>query len=83
MKVIEDGKDRRGISCMWFSSFNLKEIHEWLFTHYQGYKFAVILDETIDEYETMEKPVPVYFLDVALDEVADYAGKRVVKNDST
>lgn len=74
MKVIEEKKDRFGRYCLWFYSYNLKDIYEWLFTHYSGYKFAIVLDVMSDEYEPLDKPLPVYFLDEISEEVKAYEG---------
>lgn len=78
MKVIEDaGADRFGKYPIIFKSAKINEIHDYLFAHYQGYKFAIIFDETKDEWEPQEE-VYVYFLDEILEEAASYAGKKVV-----
>ena len=44
MKVIEDKQDRFGNFPIWFNSHNLKDISEWLYYHYNGFKFAIIID---------------------------------------
>ena len=78
MTVIENSEeDRFGKYPIIFKSAKISEIHDWLFAHFQGYKFAIIFDETKDEYEP-QKDVYVYFLDEVLDEAAYYAGKKVV-----
>jgi len=78
MTVIDDGRtDRFGNYPIIFKSCTPKQIHEWLFDHYQGYKFAIVFDETKDEYEEMGEYF-VYFLDGILAEAADYSGKKVV-----
>lgn len=53
MKVIQDVADRFGKYPIIFKGRNIKleDIHQWLFEHYQGYKFAIVIDETVDEYE--------------------------------
>ena len=81
MKIIENGEqDRFGKYPIIFKSASVKQIDEWLFDHYWGYKFAIIFDTTKDEYEVMDKSY-VYFLDEVLDEAAEYAGKKVVKDE--
>lgn len=78
MKVIDSGEpDRFGEYPIIFKSANVKQINEWLFDHYQGYKFAIIFDTTKDEYEEMDEAY-VYFLDGVLNEAAEYVGKKVV-----
>lgn len=79
MKVVEDKKDRYGRYCLWFSSCNLKDIHDWLFKNYSGYKFVIVVDTTHDEHEPLESPVPVYFMDTVVTEVAEYAGVTALK----
>lgn len=44
-----------------------------------GYKFAVVIDESVDEYEPLEKETELYFLDDILEEVCEYAGVERVK----
>lgn len=78
MKVIEDVEDRNGEYPIWFKNASLGQIHEYLHRHYGGYMFVIVLDETKDEYEPLENPLPVYFADAVLNEIADYAGKKVV-----
>lgn len=53
MKVIQDVTDRFGRYPIIFKGKNVKleDIHNWLFSHYQGYKFAIVIDETVDEFE--------------------------------
>ena len=80
MTVIEDSKeDRFGRYPIIFKGATLKDIHDWLYKHYWGYKFAIIFDETKDEWEPWRETY-VYFLDEALEEAAHYAGKKVVNN---
>lgn len=78
MKVIEDVCDRNGIPCLIFNTTDLKKIHDWLWSHYNRYKFIVILDESKDEYEAFGYQTFVYFGDVALDEIAEYYDRKVV-----
>lgn len=58
---------------------NLAEVYDYLFSHYQGYHFTIILDVTKDEYEPLPKELKVYFSDEVLAEIAAYAGKKVVE----
>ena len=44
-----------------------------------GYKFAMVLDESKDEYEPLDKETELYFLDDILEEVCEYAGVEQVK----
>lgn len=44
-----------------------------------GYKFAMVLDESKDEYEPLGKETELYFLDDILEEVCEYAGVERVK----
>ncbi len=79
MRVIEDECDRNGTPCLIFNTTDLKKIHDWLWSHYYGYKFIVILDESKDEYEAFGCQTFVYFGDVTLDEIADYYNFKVVE----
>lgn len=75
MKVIEETQDRFGRYPIIFKGKNVKleDIHDWLFSHYQGYKFAIVIDETVDEYEEQfTKSVYVYFLDEIKEELEAY-----------
>lgn len=58
---------------------SLKELHEYLFSNYQGYKFAIVFDETKEEFEELEKEIFVYFLDEIAEEVAEYTDCEFVK----
>lgn len=82
MKIKETNEpDRFGIyPCCWVTGKDAcpQNVQEWLFKHYQGYKFAVIFDCTKEEYET-EKETPVYFLDELFDEIVEYIGVDDVK----
>ena len=75
MKVIQDVTDRFGRYPIIFKGRNIKleDIHQWLFEHYQGYKFAIVIDETVDEFEEQfTKLVYVYFLDEIKEELEAY-----------
>lgn len=82
MKVIEDGSvtDRFGKYPIVFKNASIEKINEYLFSHYSGYKFAIIFNECGDEYEPM-KDVYVYYLDEVLDEAAEYAGANIFTKD--
>ena len=57
---------------------NLREVHDYLWKNYYGYKFAILFDETKDEYEDYGTSILVYFLDEILDEAAEYANVKIV-----
>ncbi len=82
MKINENEKtDRFGVyPCCWVSGKDAcpQNIQEWLYAHFQGYKFAIVFDCTKDEYEEVRE-VPVYFLDTMLKETVDYIGTEEVK----
>ena len=83
MKVIEDVQDKYGNYCIIFKSMNLKAIHEWLYTHYSGngFKFAIVIDLSIDyDYEEPTETL-VYFLDEITEEVLDYAGLKLANEE--
>ncbi len=83
MKVNESEKeDRFGIyPCCRVSSKDAipQNIHEWLYRHHEGFKFAIVFDCTKDEWEESDKETPVYFLDSILDEVISYCGVDAVR----
>ncbi len=58
---------------------DIGNLYKWLFNNYQGYKFAVMIDCTKDEYEDPEESEPVYFLDTVVEEVIDYCGIDTVQ----
>ena len=85
VKVIEDVQDKYGNYCIIFKSTNLRLIYDWLHTHYSGngFKFAIVIDLSIDcDYETPTETV-VYFLDAITEEVLDYAGFKLANTDET
>ena len=85
MKVIEDVQDKYGNYCIIFKSTNLRLIYDWLHTHYSGngFKFAIVIDLSIDcDYETPTETV-VYFLDAITEEVLDYAGFKLANTEET
>lgn len=80
MKVNTEYQDRYGRYPMHVTGMkNLKELHEYLFNNYQGFKFAIVFDETHDEFEELEPGILVYFLDEIAEEVAAYADCEIVK----
>lgn len=78
MKVIEDKQDRFGNFPIWFNSHNLRDINDYLQHHYDGYKFAIVIDCTLGEIAPLEKPLPVYFFGDIAEEVAQEADKKLV-----
>ena len=79
MKVIEDKQDRFGNFPIWFNSYNLKDISEWLYSRYNGFKFAIVIDVSKDsDGDVLEKPLPVYFMGDIAEEVAQEADKKLV-----
>ena len=80
MIVITDVNDRYGRCPLIFSGAkNLKEIHAYLWKNYFGYKFAIVFDETKDEFEELDSKIYVYFLDEIAEELAVYANYELVK----
>ncbi len=45
----------------------------------EGYKFAMVFDESKDEYEEPGKETELYFLDDLLEEVIEYVGVEKVR----
>ena len=85
VKVIEDVQDKYGNYCIIFKSTNLRLIYDWLHTHYSGngFKFAIVIDLSIDyDYEEPTETL-VYFLDEITEEVLDYAGLKLANADET
>ncbi len=80
MTVKTDLQDRNGKYPLRVTGMkNLNELHEYLYKNYWGSKFAIVFDETKDEYEPLEKEVFVYFLDEIVEEVASYADCEIRK----
>lgn len=66
MKVVENENqvDKYGRNYIKFTGVkNLQEIQDWLFGHYQGYKFAMEFDCYPDECQEIGNEYWVYFLD--------------------
>lgn len=75
MTVNECYEDQHGRSCLVFSGVKkFTDVYEWLFNHYNGYKFAVLLDCSKDEFPEPDSKIYVNFLDELHDEVAMEAG---------
>ena len=82
MKVDESDNrpDRFGNYPIRFTGYkNLEEVHSWLFQHYNGYHFVIILDETKDEYMPLGRELLVYFSDTVLPEIAEANDYELVK----
>lgn len=88
MKYIQNcdcKKDRYGRTPIAFvsgSDATPQKIYEriWMSGHGgNGYKFAVVIDASHDEYEMPAKETEVYYLDDILEEVCEYAGIERVK----
>lgn len=75
MRIITDKQDRFGNFPIWFYSRNLRDINDYLQHHYDGYKFAIVIDCTLGEIAPLEKPLPVYFFGDIAKEVAQEADK--------
>lgn len=75
MKVDESFIDRHGRSCLVFSGVKkFSDVYDWLFDHYNGYKFGIVLDCSVSEHPGTENQIYVHFLDELHDEVALEAG---------
>lgn len=75
MTVNENYEDRYGRSCIVFSGVRkFSDVYEWLFDHYNGYKFGIVLDCSRDEFPEQDNRIYVNFLDELHDEVAMEAG---------
>ena len=82
MTVIHDDstRDKYGKYPIVFKGVkSLREVNEYLWQHYNGYKFAILFDETKDEYEDYGTAILVYFLDEIVDEAAEYANVKIVR----
>jgi hypothetical protein len=73
--VNECYEDKYGRSCIVFSGVKkFSDVYDWLFNHYNGYKFAILLDCSMSEYPEPDSKIYVHFLDELHDEVAMEAG---------
>ena len=80
MKVVENENqvDKYGRNYIKFTGVkNLQEIQNWLFDHYQGYKFAMEFDCYSDECQEIGNEYWVYFLDDLAEEYPSYDDTRV------
>ena len=74
MKVFEDKTDRYGRDMFVFSGVkNIDEVYTWLQQHYSGYKFGMVFDCTVDEFQEPDRKFYVYFLDELTEEVMAYS----------
>jgi len=78
MRVNEDAQDRYGKACMIFSkSATVPDIWEWLHKNYNGYKFAIVMDCTREEFDAdIDETVVNWFGDLA-DEAIEANGDMV------
>lgn len=75
MTVNETCEDQYGRSLIVFSGVRrFSEVYDWLFAHYNGYKFAILLDCSKDELPEPDSKIYVNFLHDLHDEVAMEAG---------
>ena len=75
MKVDENFLDKYSRSCLVFSGVKkFSDVYDWLFQHYQGYKFCITLDLSSDEYQEQDTKIYVNFMDEIMEEVAMEAG---------
>ena len=82
MNVIEDEstEDRAGRYPIVFKGVKKpQEIFDYLFQHYQGYKFAVLFDVSHDEW-CEYGDIKAYFLDEIMEEAMCYSGKDTTLN---
>lgn len=64
MKVDESFTDRHGRSCLVFSGVKkFSDVYDWLFQHYSGYKFCIVLDCSCDEMPEPDSRIYVHFMD--------------------
>lgn len=84
MKVVENENqvDKYGRNYIKFTGVkNLQEIQNWLFDHYQGYKFAMEFDCYSDECQEIGNEYWVYFLDDLAEELLIYSGyNKAIEN---
>ncbi|WP_173459059.1 hypothetical protein [Ruminococcus flavefaciens] len=75
MKVNENYSDGLGRSCLVFSGVRkFSDIYDWLFEHYNGYKFCIVLDCSLSEYPEPDSKIYVHFMDDLQEEVNLEAG---------
>lgn len=70
MKVDETRTDRHGRPMLVFSGVKkFSEVYDYLFDHYNGYKFGIVLDVSQDERPEPDNNIYVNFLDELAEEV--------------
>ena len=70
MKVDENYVDSHGRSCLVFSGVRkFSDVYDWLFDHYNGYKFGIVLDCSREELPELDNKIYVNFLDDLQEEV--------------
>lgn len=75
MTVDEKFVDRHGRCCIVFSGVKkFSDVYDWMYQHYQGYKFGIVLDCSVSEHPDPDNKIYVNFLDELFDEVANEAG---------
>ena len=75
MTVNENYLDQHGRSCLVFSGVKkFSDVYDWLLNHYNGFKFAIILDCSKDELPEPDSKIYVNFLHDLQDEVNFEAG---------
>jgi ribosomal protein S24E len=81
MKVNEDYLDGYGRSCLVFSGVRkFSDVYDWLFEHYNGYKFCIVLDCSTSEYPEPDNKIYVHFMDELQEEVNLEAGYILSKD---
>ena len=66
MKVNESAEDRYGRACIVFSGVKkFSEVYAWLYDHYNGYRFAVMIDvsQECDDVDFTNNDIVVNFFD--------------------
>lgn len=75
MTVDDCHVDRHDRTVITFSGVKrFSDVYDWLFAHYNGYKFGIVLDCSLSEYPEPDSKIYVHFLDELMDEVAMEAG---------
>ena len=85
MKVVEALIDKYGRNYIKFTGVKrLQEIQDWLFDHYQGYKFAMVFDCYPDECQEIGNEYWVYYFDDLAEELLIYSGyNKAIENGKT
>lgn len=84
MKVDDTQTDRHGRTMIVFSGVRkFSEVYDWLFDHYNGYKFGIVLDCSQSERAEPDNNIYVYFLDEMAEEImVEYGYNYDPKSDS-